>query len=92
MREETKSMAEAELKLMLLRYNMLSKERAEAAYMWSLTGKSAYEKTRWLEYVGEMEKISNELRSYGYDLVCTGIKTTSKTQYRVYKIVHVHSN
>ena len=85
-------MSETELKLLLLRYNTLSKERAEAAYMWSLTGKSAYEKARWLEYVGEMEKISNELRSYGYELVCTGTKATSKTQYRVYKIVHVHSN
>ena len=85
-------MTETELKLLLLRYNTLSKERAEAAYMWSLTGKSAYEKAKWLECVGEMEKISNELRSYGYDLVCTGTKTTSKTQYRVYKIVHVHSN
>ena len=85
-------MSEIELKLLLLRYNTLSKERAEAAYMWSLTGKSAYEKAKWSECVDEMEKISNELRSYGYDLVCTGIKTTSKTQYRVYKIVHVHSN
>ena len=85
-------MTETELKLLLLRYNTLSKERAEAAYMWSLTGKSAYEKAKWLECVGEMEKISNELRSYGYELVYTGTKATSKTQYRVYKIVHVHSN
>ena len=85
-------MTEAELKLMLLRYNMLSKERAEAAYMWSLTGRSEYERARWLEYVDEMVKISNELRSYGYELICTGIKTTSKTQYRVYKTVHVSSS
>ena len=85
-------MTEMELKLMLARYNMLSKERAEAAYMWSLTGKSEYERARWSEYVGEMVEISNELRNYGYELVCTGTKATSKTQYRVYKIIHVHSN
>lgn len=85
-------MSEIELKLLLLRYNTLSKERVEAACMWSLTGRSEYEKARWLECVGEMEKISNELHSYGYGLVCTGTKTTSKTQYRVYKIVHVRSN
>ena len=84
-------MTDTESKLLLLRYNVLSKERAEAAYMWSLTGKSAYEKAKWSECVGEMEKISNELRNYGYELVCTGIKTTSKTQYRVYKIVHVYN-
>ena len=84
-------MTDTESKLLLLRYNVLSKERAEAAYMWSLTGKSAYEKARWLEYVGEMEKISNELRNYGYELVYTGTKATSKTQYRVYKIVHVYN-
>ena len=85
-------MTEAELKLLLLRYNVLSKERAEAAYMWSLTGRSEYEKARWSEYVDEMVEISNELRNYRYDLVCTGTKTTSKTQYRVYKIVHVYSS
>ena len=85
-------MTDTEPKLLLLRYNVLSKERAEAAYMWSLTGKSEYEKTRWSEYVGEMVEISNELRNYGYELVCTGTKATSKTQYRVYKIVHVHSD
>ena len=85
-------MTGSELELALLRYNMLSKERAEAAYMWSLTGKSAYEKAKWLECVDEMVEISNELRNYGYELVCTGTKATSKTQYRVYKIVHVHSN
>ena len=85
-------MTETELKLLLLRYNTLSKERVEAAYMWSLTGKSAYEEDKWLECVDEMEKISNELRSYGYELVCTGIKTTSKTQYRVYKILPASDN
>ena len=85
-------MTDIELNLLLLRFNMLSKERAEAAYMWSLTGKSAYEKAKWLECVDKMAEVSRELRSYGYELVCTGIKATSKTQYRVYKIVHVHSN
>ena len=85
-------MTETELELLLLRYNVLSKERTEAAYMWSLTGKSAYEKAKWLECVDKMAEVSKELRSYGYELVCTGTKTTSKTQYRVYKIVHVHSS
>lgn len=85
-------MTDIELNLLLLRFNMLSKERAEAAYMWSLTGKSAYEKAKWLECVDKMAEVSRELRSYGYELVCTDIKATSKTQYRVYKIVHVHSN
>ena len=85
-------MTETELKLLLLRYNVLSKERATAAYMWSLTGKSAYEKAKWLECVDKMAEISRELLSYGYELVCTGIKTTDKTQYRVYKIVPASDN
>ena len=33
-------MTEAEMKLALLRYNKLSKERADAAYMWGHAGES----------------------------------------------------
>ena len=39
-------MTETELKLALLRYNMLSKERADAAYMWRHAGESACDEAK----------------------------------------------
>lgn len=79
-------MTEMELKLILLRYNILSRERAIAACMWSRAGKSAYERDRWLKCVDEMVEISNDLRSRGYEFAYTGSKTTGEVQYDVYNI------
>lgn len=87
-------MTGTELELTLLRYNMLSKEKATAVHMYvcAHTNKSSYYNDKWEECIDEMMKMEDDLRKDGYEFVSTGIKTTSKTQYRVYKIVHVHSN
>ena len=52
-------MSEIELKLMLLRYNMLSKEKAVAIYMYEHTGKSSYYDDRWEECIDEMMKMES---------------------------------
>lgn len=84
-------MTETELKLLLIRYNMLSKERAEAAYMWRRSGESVCYESRWLKCVDEMEKIDDDLRKYGYELTFTDFKRVDKFQYQAYKIVPVSS-
>ena len=87
-------MPETEMKLALLRYNMLSKEKATAVHMYvcAHAGKSSYYDDKWEECIDEMMKIEDDLRKDGYEFVSTGIKTTDKTQYRVYKIVPASDN
>ena len=80
-------MTETELKLALLRYNMLSKERADAAYMWRHAGESVCDEAKWSKCVGEMSKMRDELRSYGYEFDNAGCKVEGKVQYNVYTIV-----
>lgn len=79
-------MSETELKLMLLRYNMLSKEKATAVHMFVYTSKSSYD-DKWEECVDEMMKIEDDLRKHGYKFVCTGIKAAGGISYSAYKIV-----
>ena len=76
-------MTEIVLKLMLLRYNMLSKERAAAISKCMHTG----EDDEWAECVDEMTEIENELREYGCEFVRTSSKAAGETRYGVYKIV-----
>ena len=78
-------MSETELKLMLLRYNMLSKEEATAVHMYVCTSKSSYD-DKWEECVDEMMKMEDDLRKYGYRFVCTGTKSAGGTSYSAYKI------
>ena len=40
-------MTEIEMKLLLTRYNKLSEERAEAAYMWRHAGESVCYMSKW---------------------------------------------
>ena len=77
-------MTEAELKLALLRYNMLSKKRAEATYMSAHTGDHTYN-DEWSECVVEMRKIRDELRECGYNFAIAG-----KIQYNMYEIVPIN--
>ena len=77
-------MTETEMKLTLLLYNMLSKERAEAAYMSAHTGEYAYDDEQ-LKCVAEMKKIRDELRECGYNFAITG-----KIQYNMYEIVPIN--
>ena len=84
-------MTEIEMRLMLLRYNKLSEERAEAAYMWGPASESAYWESRWSMCVDEMSKMRDELWSHGYKFAPTGYKKVGKAQYEVYKIIPVNS-
>lgn len=77
-------MTGTELELTLLRYNMLSKKRAEAAYMSAHTGEYAYDDEQ-LKCVTEMKKIRDELRECGYNFAITG-----KIQYNMYEIVPIN--
>lgn len=84
-------MTEAELKLSLLRYNMLSKEKATAVHMFvcSHADKSSYYDDKWEEYTDEMVKMEDDLRKYGYKFVYNGIKEADGISYSVYKIVPI---
>ena len=87
-------MTEAELKLMLLRYNMLSKEKATAVHMYVCghAGKSSYYDDKWEECIDEMIKMEDDLRKYGYKFVYNGIKAAGNISYSAYKIVPVDNN
>ena len=82
-------MTEAEIKLALLRYNMLSKEKADAAYMWGHAGESVCYESKWSICKDEMSKIRDELRECGYEFDNAGCKAEGKVQYNVYTIVPV---
>ena len=84
-------MTETELKLLLLRYNNLSKERAKAAYMWRCTGEGLCYEAKWSKCVDEMEKMRNDLRSHGYEFAHTDSKIVDRIRYDVYEIVPVNS-
>ena len=86
-----KSVTEIELKLVLLRYNMLSKEKAMAVHMFVYTSKSSYYDDKWEECIDEMMKMEDDLRKYGYKFVCTGTKEAGGISYSAYKIVPIHS-
>ena len=84
-------MTEIELKLLLARYNILSRERAEAAYMWGRSGKSVCYERKWSKCVDEMSKMRDDLRKSEYEFTYAGFKVVDKLQYSVYKIVPVNS-
>ena len=84
-------MTETELKLALLRYNLLSKKRAIAAFTWRHTGENAHDEAEWSECVDEMMQMMNDLRSCGYKFTCAGSKTAGRVVYEIYKIVPVDS-
>ena len=83
-------MTETVLKLILLRYNMLSKKESAAAYTCLQTGENMYYNAEWSECVDEMIEIRNDLRKHGYELVYADVKTAGKIEYDVYKIVLIN--
>ena len=87
-------MTEEELKLLLLKYNRLSKERSEAAYMWGHAGESVCDEAKWDKCRREMGKIEEDLHENGYELVDDGYKVKGKVRYSIYKIapMEVRSN
>ena len=76
-------MTETVLKLMLLRYNMLSKEKAAATSKCMHTG----EDDEWAECIDEMTKMEDDLRKYGCEFVRTSSKAAGESRYSVYTIV-----
>ena len=83
-------MTEMELKLLLAKYNILSRERAKAAYMWRCTGESLCYEAKWSKCVDEMEKMRDDLRECGYKFDYTDSKVADRLRYNVYKIVPVN--
>ena len=81
-------MTGSELELALLRYNMLSKKRAEANYMSAHTGENAYNDER-SECIAEMKKIRDDLRECGYKFASIGYKKVGRIQHEEYKIVPI---
>ena len=82
-------MSEIELKLMLLRYNMLSKKDDIFADMCIHANAIAGNEQEWAECIDEMTEIKNELRKHGYELVYDDYKTEGKLCYSIYKLVPV---
>ena len=79
----TRNMTEMELNLLLLRFNMLSKERAEASYKWRLTG---IRDSKWSKYEDEAREMMKELSEYGYAFTYVGSKKAGEVKYSVYKL------
>ena len=84
-------MAETEMKLLLTRYNKLSEERSEAAYMWRHAGESVCYMSKWSKCTDEMSKMMSDLRKDGYKFIFTHFEKVGKFQYQVYDIVPVNS-
>lgn len=84
-----KNITEIELKLLLLRYNMLSKKDDIFADMCIHDNKLAGHEDEWAECIAEMSEIKKELREYGYEPVYDDYKTEGKICYIVYKLVPV---
>ena len=80
-------MTELELKLMLLRYNMLSKKEAEAAYKCVNADDFIGYEDEWAACLDKLAAVRRELRNYGYEFVYTGFKLADKIKYSVYRIV-----
>ena len=84
-------MTEIEMKLLLTRYNKLSEEGAEAAYMWRHAGESECYMSKWSKCTDEMSKMMSDLRKDGYKFIFTHFEKVGKFQYQVYDIVPVNS-
>ena len=84
-------MTELEMKLTLLRYNMLAKKRATAAHMCKHTDadECIHYGDEWSECTIEMRKMKDDLRKDGYKFVCTSIKAVGEAYYSIYKIAAI---
>ena len=82
-------MSELELKLMLLRYNMLSKKKAEAVHRCRNAGEYTSYGDEWEVYISRMMKMERDLRKDGYEFAFTSIKTAGEVWYSVYKLVPI---
>lgn len=85
-------MTEIEMKLALLRYNKLSKERAEAAYMWGHAGESGYHESIWMQCRESMKQLEKSVAKQGYMFKEGPYKVEGKVQHRTYTLVPVDSS
>ena len=85
-------MTDTELKLLLLRYNMLSKKDDMFADMCIHANTIEGHEYEWAECIDEMTEIKNELRSYGYELVYDDYKREGKLCYSVYKLAPIDNH
>lgn len=84
-------MTEMELKLTLLRYNILAKEESVAAYKYMRAGETVDYEDEWFRCLNEMTKMEGDLRQYGYEFASIGSKTVDRVCYNVYRIVPMDS-
>ena len=82
-------MTEIELKLTLLRYNILSKEESTAASEYMRAGETASYEDKLFKCINEMTKMEDDLRKYGYKFTCIGSKTEDGVCFNVYRIVPI---
>ena len=82
-------MTEIELRLTLLRYNILSKEESIAASEYMRAGETASYEDKLFKCINEMTKMEDDLRQHGYKLTCVGSKTEDRVCFNVYKIVPI---
>lgn len=82
-------MTEAELKLMLLRYNVLSKEESAAASEYMRAGETASYENKWFKCINEMTRVEDDLRKDGYKFTCIGSRTEDGVRFNVYRIVPI---
>ena len=82
-------MTEIELKLTLLRYNVLSKEESTAASEYMRAGETADYEDKWFKCINEMTRMEDDLRKDGYKFTCIGSKTEDGVCFNVYRIVTI---
>lgn len=84
-----KNITDIELKLLLLRYNMLSKKDDMFADMCIHDNKIEGHEYEWADCIAEMTEIKKELREYGYKLVYDDYKIEGRLCYSVYKLAPI---
>ena len=82
-------MTEIELKLTLLRYNILSKEESIAGSEYMRAGETASYEDKWFRCINEMTRMEDDLREYGYKFTYIGYKTEDEVRFNVYRIVRI---
>ena len=82
-------MTEMELKLTLLRYNVLSKEESIAASEYMRAGETIDYENKWFKCINEMTRVEDDLRKDGYKFTCIGSRTEDGVRFNVYKIVPI---
>ena len=84
-----RDMTEIELKLLLLRYNVLSKEESIAASEYMRAGETASYEDKLFKCINEMTRMEDDLRKDGYKFTCIGSRTEDGVRFNVYRIISI---